>query len=254
MLKIGEYNQISNFKDTVKKTGKKNNTDGINENKRADKANGINVIGHNKLSKRAQDLLEKLKKTYTNMDFMVADYDNEYEAKGILARGTKEFSVLFDDDELEKMAADEDYLNDRLAKMEGAVKFSERINDEFGYESVFDKNSEDVEVNRVGISYNQDGTMSYFAELEKVNDKQAQRLARAKENAKGEDKVGLRGQQGNGKVDNKNHWYKDILEGNKKVMLTAETEEELYDMIYDVDWNEIPVEHKVSGMRFDYTM
>ncbi len=249
MLKIGEYTQMSNFKDTVRKTGKKDNTDRTSKNQKADKAHGMDVVGHRKLSAKAQELLEKLKKTYTNMDFMVADYDSEDEAKGILARGTKEFSVLFDDDELEKMAADEEYLNERLAKMEGAVKFSERINDEFGFESVFDKNSEDVEVNRVGISYNEDGTVSYFAELEKVNDKQAERIAKANENAKND----ING-NGKGKVDMKDHWYKDMFEGNQKVMLTADTEEELYDKIYDVNWNDIPVEHKVSGMRFDYTM
>jgi peptidyl-tRNA hydrolase len=251
MLKIGEYTQMSNFKDTVRKIGKKDNANRTNKTENANKAHEMNVVGHRKLSAKAQELLEKLKKTYTNMDFMVADYDNENEAKEILARGTKEFSVLFDDDELEKMAADEEYLNERISKMEGAVKFSERINDEFGYESVFDKNSEDDEVNRVGISYNQDGTMSYFAELEKVNDKQAQRIAKAKEKGK-EDKILDNKENGKGLVDKMDDWYKDILDGNKKVMVTADSEEELYDMIYGVDWNEIPLDNRFEGGKFDY--
>ena len=47
------------------------------------------------LSAKAQKLLEQLKKTYGNMDFMVADYKDQEDARSILSRGTKEFSVLF---------------------------------------------------------------------------------------------------------------------------------------------------------------
>ena len=244
MFKIGDYTQVNNLKTTLKKTDKKNSVDKTNKSDNLDKMSGIGSMGTKKLSSKAMELLERLKKTYNNMDFMVADYNSEEEAKGILARGTNEFSVLFSSEELEKMAADEDYLNENLDKLEGAVKFSERINDEFGFESVFDKNTDDVEINRVGISYNQDGTMSYFAELDKVNEKQAVRIAKHKEQAKDV--------ASNNVKDNKDTWYKDMLEGNKKVIVTADSEEELYDLIYGVDWNEVPLDNKTEGMKFDF--
>ena len=49
-----------------------------------------------KLSRGAKKLLEELRKTYSNMDFIVADYETEEEAQGYLSRGTKEYSVLID--------------------------------------------------------------------------------------------------------------------------------------------------------------
>ena len=57
------------------------------------------------LSKGAQKLLEKLRNTYGNMDFMVADYKSAEEAQSVLSRGTKEVSVLFSSEELEKLAS-----------------------------------------------------------------------------------------------------------------------------------------------------
>ena len=64
-------------------------------------------IGEAGLSKGAQALLEKLRKSYGDMDFMVADFDKGDNAKDILSRGTKEVSVIFSSSELEKMASDE---------------------------------------------------------------------------------------------------------------------------------------------------
>ena len=45
------------------------------------------------LSDRARALLKELQKTYTNMDFMVADYETDEEAASCLSRGSKEYSV-----------------------------------------------------------------------------------------------------------------------------------------------------------------
>ena len=90
-----------------------------------------NSVSQPKLSDKAQDLLEKLKKTYKNMDFMVAGKGDD--AKEILSRGTKEFSVLFSTEELEKMAADKTYEKEYMNKVQGAVRMSEQINKQFGF-------------------------------------------------------------------------------------------------------------------------
>ena len=63
-------------------------------------------IGEAGLSKGAQALLEKLRKSYGDMDFMAADFDKGDNAKDILSRGTKEVSVIFSSSELEKMASE----------------------------------------------------------------------------------------------------------------------------------------------------
>lgn len=60
------------------------------------------------LSSRAKQLLKELQKTYGNMEFRVASYDTEEEAKSYLSGGMKEYSVLIDPEELEKMAVDEE--------------------------------------------------------------------------------------------------------------------------------------------------
>ena len=187
--------------------------------------------------------LDSLKKKYGNMDFMVADFDDEQSAKEILSRGTKEFSVLFSPDELEKMASDEKYLDEKIKGMEGAVRFSERINDEFGYESVFQKNSDGVQVTNVGISFNDDGTMTYFAELEKVNEKQQERLENAREDkAEKAEKA------------NKNEKVSKATSSTKKTVVYADTEEDLVNKIYEIDWSKIENKNKSVGVKLDLSV
>lgn len=121
-----------------------------------------------KLSNRAQAFLEKLKKTYSNMDFMVADFDKGDNAKEILSRCTKEISVMFSSEELEKMASDEKYAKEYMDRVQGALRMSEQINKQFGFESAFGNKSDKGEIKKIGFSFNKDGTMSIFAELEKA--------------------------------------------------------------------------------------
>ncbi|MDE6203485.1 MAG: hypothetical protein K2G19_08425, partial [Lachnospiraceae bacterium] len=126
-----------------------------------------------KLSNKAQALLEKLKKTYSDMDFMVADFRNEKEAKDALSRGTKEVSVLFSREELEKMAADENCEKEYMDRVQQALQMSDEIYSKYGYESAFGKNAE---ITRIGIAFNEDGTTSIFAELEKSSASQRERI------------------------------------------------------------------------------
>ena len=100
------------------------------------------------------------------MDFFVADPDSEDEAKEIMSRGTKEYSVMISSDELEKMAADEDYYNKNINTIDDAVKKSKEINEKFGAESDYGKEN-GVGISQIGIKVNADGTTSYFVELEK---------------------------------------------------------------------------------------
>lgn len=184
------------------------------------KDTGVGAAGKTKLSQKAQALLEKLQKTYKNMDFMAADYKNSTEAGDILSRGTKEFSVLFSTEELEKMASDKKYEKEYMAKVEGAVQMSNQINKQFGFESGFGKNAEGSQLTKIGMSFNSDGTTTLFASLEKQSDKKDHKGAA----------------------------------GAKKTTVEASSQEELIRKLRNLDWNKVKEEKKSEGNRFDFTV
>lgn len=181
---------------------------------------GVGVVGKTKLSQKAQALLEKLQKTYKNMDFMAADYKDGTEARDILSRGTKEFSVLFSSEELEKMASDKKYEKEYMAKVQGAVQMSDQINRQFGFESGLGKNAAGSQLTKVGMSFNSDGTTTLFASLEKQSDK--------------------KGNKGTA--------------GTKKTTVEASSQEELIRKLRSLDWNKVKEEKKTEGNKFDFTV
>lgn len=209
-------------------TGKKATDTKTAGAERAEKQAGVSGA---KLSDKAKALLEKLKKTYGNMDFMVADYDSEEDAKQILSRGTKEFSVLFSSDELEKMASDESYEKEYLGRMENAVRMSEQIDAQFGFESAQGKNSNETAILGTGVSFNKDGSMTFFAELEKVSEKQRERIEKAKERGADE---------------------RDLHIPSKRTEVTASSLQELMDKINHVDWSKIRESEPGIGDKYDF--
>lgn len=138
------------------------------ENKAATQTDSIGEAG---LSPKAQALLEKLRKTHGDMDFMVADFDKGDDAKESLSRGTKEVSVVFSGSELERMASDEKYEQEYMERVQDALRMSEQINRESSFTSVFEENSANGEISNIGISFNLDGAVSFFAELERMENR-----------------------------------------------------------------------------------
>lgn len=222
-------------------TVQQNQQETVKKTKEAENVQKTDKAKQPQLSKAAQNLLEKLRKNYSNMDFMIADFDNAEEAKEALSRGTKEVSVLFSSEELEKMAADEKYEKEYMNRVQGALRMSDEINEKFGYESAFGKNSEKGEITRIGISFNKDGTMTYFAELEKSSNQQKERIEKTREKRAEEKKEAAR---------------KEKAERNntptKKTTVQASTEEELFEKINEIDWSKIKEEKKQEGDKFDY--
>lgn len=209
---------------------KSNSTEKAEEKKRSSEAK------QPKLSKAAQGLLERLKQTYSNMDFMVADFEDEEEARDILSRGTKEFSVLFSSDELEKMAADEDYEKECMGKIEDAVKMSKEI-------MASDRDDEQGAVTRVGISFHKDGSVTYFAELEKASARQKERIEEARERrAEERRETARREREDYGRND----------EPIKRTTVEASSTEELIRKINEIDWSEVG---EMAGVgRFDLSI
>ena len=204
-------------------------------------------IGEAGLSKGAQALLEKLRKSYSDMDFMVADFDKGDNAKDILLRGTKEVSVTFSSSELEKMASDEKYEKEYMERVQGALRMSEQINREFGFTSAFGEKSGNSEINKIGISFNSDGTTSFFAELEKSSARQREHIEKVRE-----EKRAARKEQEKERLENR---YLREDTGVKRTVIQAGSMEELLEKIRSVDWNSVKAENRPqSGGRFDYTI
>lgn len=213
------------------------------QSKKTDEAAQIGRTKQPKISKRAQELLKKLQKTYGNMDFMVADYNNGDDAREILSRGTKEYSVLFSTEELEKMASDEKYEKEYMDRVQGAVRMSEEINRKYGFEPAFGKNGEKGEITRMGVAFDRDGTMTYFAELEKTSQKQQERIEAAREKRAQEKKA-------DGK---KSHREWDDLPVRKTVVEAA-SPEELLEKMYEIDWNEVAETSEKRAGRINYSV
>ena len=109
------------------KTGtanKKKETAQTTENTKL-KENTTESIAEKNLSKAAQKMLENLRGSRNDMDFMVADFENGDNAKDILAQSDKEYTVIFSKEEMEKMASDPKYYAEKMQWGIFLVTFSE---------------------------------------------------------------------------------------------------------------------------------
>ena len=228
MNKVGGYSVYqSNFHDqsvqNKKEQNKASKSDSAKKAGNTKKANG-NV----QLSDRAKALLQELKKTYRNMDFIVADYESDEEAASYLSRGTKEYSVLIDPEELERMANDDSVKEQNLSLLDEAVGKLDEMKNQLG--------DHKDEVVRMGISIGKDGEMSFFAELEKAGERQREFIDRIREGKKdAADKAEA------DKTDPR-HPYAHGYERSKRTTVHASTVEELLDKISNVDWDSIKEE------------
>lgn len=178
------------------------------------------------LSSRAKQLLKELQKTYGNMEFIVASYDTEAEAKSYLSGGTKEYSVLIDPEELEKMASDEDVKKKNLSMLEEAAGKLTDMKAQLGDQ----KN----EVIHMGVSIGKDGTMSFFADLEKLSEKQRERIEKKRE---------------------ENREERASSDSVKRTRVYADSPEELLKKIKQIDWSKIKEEKSAeSSRKFDFSV
>lgn len=189
------------------------------------------------LSDKAKELLAQLRKQYKNMDFFVADYASDEEAKSYLSRGSKEYSVLMDPELLEEMAKDEETKKKYLNVIDGAADQVKGIKDQLG---------DDVNhVKHLGFTVKDDGTVSYFADLEKSSAQQRERIEAAREEKRAEKKEAAKkaGQE------NRTQNYKGV----KRTTVHADTIKDLVNKVKEVDWDAIPTEYQsAAGSKFDY--
>ena len=178
------------------------------------------------LSDRAKELLKELKKTYGDIDFIVASYNSDEEADSYLANATKEFSVLIDPEELEKMASDDNVKKKNLGIIEEA---REKLSDM--KENLGDKKDD---VKRLGVSIDKNGTVTYFADLEKMSEKQRERIEKAREEKRE---------------------YIGAHSNVKRTRVNAPSAEELLEKIKGIDWSVIQGQRQeLSGGRYSFSI
>ena len=250
MVRISGNYPAADYYNNVGKNEVKNNP-GTNS-KKANDAENTSSSSASRLSSKAQAYLEKLNKSYGNMEFLVADFDKGDTAEEVLGRSTKEFSVILSSEELEKMASDKKYEQKYMENVQGALRMSEQINREFGYESAYGKKAEESTLSRIAFSFNSDGTTSIFAELEKSSNAQRERIEKAREDRRAEKR-----EQEKRVIQDR---QEERAEGKrnahaKHTVVEANSVEELMKKIAQVDWNTVKYDDRLeSGNRFDFSI
>ncbi len=195
------------------------------------------------LSDKAKALLQELKKTYNNADFYVAEYENEDEASEYLSRGSKDYSVLIDPEELERMANDDEVKKQNLSLLDESLgKLSEMK------EELKETGRED-EVVTLGVNIGKDGQVSYFAELEKNGERTKEFVDKMLENKKEAAKEAEADKTG--KVQDKYNY-----EHSKRATVSANSVEDLLEQIKNFNWDNVKEETTIPmpGKNFDFTV
>ena len=77
------------------------------------------------------------------------------------------------------------YYAEKMHSIEGALRMSDEINAKFGFERVFGKTNgnadTDTKITKFGISFNSDGTTTFFAELERSSASQKEYFEKLQE-------------------------------------------------------------------------
>lgn len=249
MDKLAGYNAYQNdYYNKVDKREKTEKTMRHTSAGAAKKTQEAQKKGLTGLSDKARALLEEMKKRYGNMDIIVAGYENEEDAKGYLSRSMKEFSVLIDPEELERMAEDDTLKQKNFSIIEDAEQSLKAMKGQL------EESGEDVV--RVGINIDNNGEVTYFADLQKLSDAQKERIEKLKEEKAEEKKADKK--KGHGTKSPAELSNPSFMEPYKKTQVQAASVQELMQKIQSVNWDEVPVNDRHSpiqvGKSFDLSI
>lgn len=182
-----------------------------------------------RLSAKAKGYLESLRKKYGDYDFVVSDNLDTSKAAG----NTKDYSVILTTEEIEKMAEDEDYAKKVMGQVGKAVDV---IN------NLWEKDlGEGVQFSQLTVSFDSEGNMELFAQLEKLSSEQQERLASAKEKRaeakKAAEEKAKEAKETEKVEDEDAKELTGIL--FKGADVEASSEEELLAKIFAIDWKNI---------------
>lgn len=128
------------------------------------------TVGDAQLSDKAQAYYKELQEKYSDLDFVLVDdasVDGAEEKAAKYANGNK-IMVLVDEATIEKMAEDEEYRAQYEGIIESGVAQLDNMQNQFG--------SVAGNVKTFGIRVNNDGTISYFAVVDKSLAAQKERI------------------------------------------------------------------------------
>lgn len=247
MVKVGDYQQSINSYSTAKTESKEKsaNVGYVNEKKESG------------LSEKAQKLLNKLRSTYTNVDFMVADSDTGDEAKQVLSQYTREYSVLLTTDEIEKMASDEQFEKEYLSQIETAIGVTDNINEQYDMSQSFESKGGYTVVSKYGVMVDADGKATLFADLNKLSDAQKEYLEKHREKVKEEKKA----EEAKAEKKEAEERLEEIAEEadpfdepvEKSVRIEASNIHELLEKIKNLNWDDVAPNNATVGTNFDFT-
>lgn len=192
------------------------------------KKNDNEESGGAKLSKKAEQFLEKLKEKYKDYDLFVAE---DLDAEDATAGATKKYSVIFKPEELEKMANDEEYADKVMGKVDEAIGITKNIEEkgELG---------EGVSFKKISIKIDEEGNMKMFAELEKMSEAQMKRMEDLKAKRAEEKEAAEKANKADENEKEADEEPEEPLKV-KTAKIEASSEEELLEMIKGINWDEI---------------
>lgn len=149
-------------------------TNNTKENQKKTKFYG-KTIGDVQLSDKAASYYEKLKKKYSNMDFILVSKDQKEQAKaqaGNYANANK-MVVLIDEEKIERMAEDEKFREQYEGIIRNAATGLSQMKSSLA--------NAGANVKTYGIQVNDNGTASFFAVIDKSLAAQRERIAKKSE-------------------------------------------------------------------------
>ncbi len=247
MSKIGGYTSFdAGFQKSIYEKVKPDKKQADNKPVERDGAAQKAVSKQPELSQGAKDLLNEMQKKYGDMDFFVADYSSDDEAQRCLSRGSKEYSVLIEPELLEKMAADESVKEKYLGIIDDAKNKISDVKDEIDKLDDGEDGVKKADIKNIGFSVKSDGSVSFFAELEKSSADQKKRIEQAREDKKVQKKE-----------DEKEAKAKKLKEQQedrvKRSVVRGDTASELIKNIREVDWDKVAEEVRPrAGGKIDF--
>lgn len=184
------------------------------------------------LSDNAKKLLDELKDKYKDMDIIIDDFE-----EGKNYGGNKEYSLVISQEELERMANDEDVKKKDLELIDSSLAKLKEIN-----ENLTDEEKESI--TSLGVSINADGQAEFFAELTKLSDEQMARIqARRAEKKEEAEKAAKKeasekaAKELEEKAVEKKDKETEKIEEQQKARVSAGSVEELLDKIRNYSWD-----------------
>lgn len=149
-----------------------NNLDAVHTDN-ARRAGGVKAKnGEGKLSKKAADFLAKLREERPDFDFQVA---SGKDLRALATDTDKEYSVIFDAEELEKMADDENYAKEKLGHLDTIVEMSDKITKDAGFASLLGENATgNFYADLISFSVKDSGEITIFADIKKAAEEKAE--------------------------------------------------------------------------------